>query len=93
MRMSAQKRVQASRKEPAGEHMQVTVLELEKAWRRWAQALVSVRRYPPVARRADSRLQLPEVSKVTSGWYHVKTRENTTFFPIFASSSSEQSRP
>ena len=65
MRTSAQKRVQASRKEPAREHVQVPVLELEleKAWRRWAQALVSVRRYPPVARRADYRLHLKEVSK------------------------------
>ena len=63
MRMSRQKWVQASRQELAREHVQVPVLELEKAWRQWAQALVSVHRYPPVARRADSRLQLPEVSK------------------------------
>ena len=35
----------------------------EGAQRRWAQALASVRRYPPVAQQADSRLQLPGVSK------------------------------
>ena len=29
----------------------------------WAQVLALIRRYPSVAQRADSRLQLPEVSK------------------------------
>ena len=60
MRVSAQERVQASVLEPAQEQ---AVLEREQARRRWAQALASVRRCPPVVQWADSRLQLPEGSK------------------------------
>ena len=55
MRMSAQERIQAAVLEPAQEQ---AVLEREQVRRRWAQALASVRRHPPVVQRADSRLQL-----------------------------------
>ena len=60
MRVSAQERVQASMLESVQEQ---AVLEREQARRRWAQALASVRRYPPVVERVDSRLQVPDVSK------------------------------
>ena len=64
MQISVQEWVEASGKEPAREQVQAPLLEREQAWRRWARALASARRYPPVAQRAGSRLQLPEVSKV-----------------------------
>ena len=59
VRVSAQKRGQASMMEPAQEQ---AVLEQGRARRRWAQALVLVRKFPPVAQWVDSRLQLLEVS-------------------------------
>ena len=60
MRISVQERVQVSVLKPAQE---LAVLEREQAWRRWAQAVASIREYLPVAQRPDSGLQLPEVSK------------------------------
>ena len=60
MRVSAQERVQASVMEPAQEKK---VLEREQARRRWVQTLASVRRCPPAAQWANSRLQLPKESK------------------------------
>ena len=57
LRVSAQEQRQASVMEPAQEQ---AVLKRERARRRWAQALASARRCPPVAQWADSRLQLPE---------------------------------
>ena len=63
MRMSAYEHALASGQGLAWEQVQAPVLEREQARRRLTQVLASVREYPPVVQRADSELQLPEVSK------------------------------